>query len=548
MVGINMNFKKIILLMLVLTCITLTEVSASEDADNNLTVSDEEIVIGEVDENITSQSIEDTVSANDSGKEVTKDDFFISVDHQLSSMDDDWYTPKFVISDFPKDGTLKVFVDNNLKFSKKIIAKNNDHVYLSIDDIKGKLGIKTEGKDYHISIKYTMADKELELENFYFMLYDEDGMYINEYFGVNDKNCYIATVKDPAQPYLIGTLQVSVDGKKVYSKKFKASDKLRYFDVTSSHIGNNYKIKNHKVKVTFKNSKGKTYTATRTVKFLGTIPFTEYVDTIAVGESQSITVYAAKKTTGTVTVYSAVTKEIDEDYTKWVKADKISEIKIVNGKAKFPLSNLPKGQYKFIVVTKIGTYTDECHAAIDVVENSEGFSASISSSEVTYGDVFKVKFKGPKMSKLAYFYVDNEYKASASLKAGSITQKMLVLSVGKHTIRVEFDHGKKYFSKTFEVVVKKSNVKITLKKVKVKKSLKRLRLTATVKIKGVAVKNKKVTFKFNKKTFKVKTNKRGVAKLTINKKYLKKLKVGKKINYQVTYKYITAKHSAKVLK
>jgi len=543
-----MNFKEIIILMVILTCVTLTAVSASEDVDNNLTVGDDEMAIGEINENITSQSIEDTVSTNDSAKDVSKDDFFISIVHELSIGDDDWYTPQFVISDFPKDGTLKVFVDNKLKFSKNINAKNGDHVYLFIDDIKDKLGINTVGKDYHISIKYAMADKELELENCYFMFYDEDLIRINEYFGVDDKNCIITVIRDPAEQYLIGTLQVLVDGKKVYSKKFKASDKIRFFDVTSSHIGNNYKIKNHKVKIIFKNSKGKTYTATRTVRFLSTLPFTEYVDKIAVGENQSITVHAAKKATGTVTVYTAVTNEIDEDYIIWVKDNKISEIKIVNGQAKFPLSNLPKGQYKFIVVTKIGTYTDEIHAVIDVVENSEGFSASMSSSEVTYGDVFNVKLKGPKMAKLAYFYVDNEYYASVSLKAGSITQKLLVLSVGKHSVRVVFDHGKKYFSKTFGVVVKKSNVKIILKKVKVKKSLKKLKLTATVKIKGKAVKNKMVIFKFNKKTFKVKTNKRGVAKLTVTKKYLKKLKVGKKINYQVTYKYITAKRTAKVLR
>ena len=466
----------------------------------------------------------------------------------MASEDDDWYTPKFVIGDFPKDGTLKIFVDNNLKLSKKVIAENNDTVYVFIDTIKDKLGIKTPGKDYHISIKYTMSDKELEIKNFYFYYYSEDEIFITGTYGINDKNAFLSSVCDPREKYMIGTLKVSIDGKQVYSKKFKASDKIRFFDVIRSHIGDNYKIKNHKVKITFKNSKGRTYSNTRTVKFISSIPYSEYPSMMSVGEKQSIIVNLAKKSNGTAIIYSAVTRDFGDDHTGWVKVDKISEIKIVNGKVKFPLSNLSKGQYKFILVTKVDTYYGEINIVIDVLENSEGFSASISPSEVTYGDAFKVKFKGPKMSKLAYFYVDNEYKASASLKAGSITQKMLVLSVGKHTIRVEFDHGKKYFSKTFEVVVKKSNVKITLKKVKVKKSLKRLSLTATVKIKGVAVKNKKVTFKFNKKTFKVKTNKRGVAKLTINKKYLKKLKVGKKINYQVTYKYITAKHSAKVLK
>ena len=46
---------------------------------------------------------------------------------------------------------------------------------------------------------------------------------------------------------------------------------------------------------------------------------------------------------------------------------------------------------------------------------------------------------------------------------------------------------------------------------------------------------KKVIFKFNGKTYKVKTNKKGVAKVIIKKSILKKLKVGKKVKYQVSY-------------
>jgi len=100
-------------------------------------------------------------------------------------------------------------------------------------------------------------------------------------------------------------------------------------------------------------------------------------------------------------------------------------------------------------------------------------------------------------------------------------------------------------------VTKKLTVKqiLTLKKVTVKKSAKKLVLTATLKkVKGKFLKSKKITFKFNGKTFKAKTDKKGVAKVTIKSSVLKKLKVGKKVTYSATYVKDTVKKSVKVKK
>ena len=70
-------------------------------------------------------------------------------------------------------------------------------------------------------------------------------------------------------------------------------------------------------------------------------------------------------------------------------------------------------------------------------------------------------------------------------------------------------------------------------------------MTATLKNKK-AIKNKLVTFKFNGKTYKAKTNSKGIAKVTIKKSVLNKLKVGKKITYQATYLKDTVKKTVKV--
>ena len=65
---------------------------------------------------------------------------------------------------------------------------------------------------------------------------------------------------------------------------------------------------------------------------------------------------------------------------------------------------------------------------------------------------------------------------------------------------------------------------------------------------GKYLENKKITFKFNGKKYVAKTNKKGVAKVTIKSKVLKKLKVGKKVTYQATYLKDTVKNTAKIKK
>ena len=106
--------------------------------------------------------------------------------------------------------------------------------------------------------------------------------------------------------------------------------------------------------------------------------------------------------------------------------------------------------------------------------------------------------------------------------------------------------GKYRISATYKGVTVKNTLIIkhalSLKKVKVKASAKKLVLKATVKkgLKG------KVTFKFAGKKFKAKITKKGVAKVTVKGKILKKLKVGKKITYQATYIKDTVKRSVKV--
>ena len=136
------------------------------------------------------------------------------------------------------------------------------------------------------------------------------------------------------------------------------------------------------------------------------------------------------------------------------------------------------------------------------------------------------------------------------IKNGIAKYSLKKLKRGEHEIEVGYygDDGYKDLYYYYDITVLKQKVKLTLNKVNVKKSAKKLVIKATLKINGKKVKGKVVKFKFNKKTYKVKTNKKGVAKLTIKKSVLKKLKIGKKVKYQVTYGKKTVKQKVKVKK
>ena len=149
------------------------------------------------------------------------------------------------------------------------------------------------------------------------------------------------------------------------------------------------------------------------------------------------------------------------------------------------------------------------------------------------GKIIKEKYVTFKIGKTSVKIKTNS-KGIAKLKVPN------TVTPGKYTVKVIYNG----FSTSKKLTVKQV---LTLKAVKVKKSSKKLVLTATLKNKKV-IKNKQVTFKFNGKTYKTKTNSKGIAKVTIKSSILKKLKVGKKITYQATYVKDTVKKTVKVKK
>ena len=110
---------------------------------------------------------------------------------------------------------------------------------------------------------------------------------------------------------------------------------------------------------------------------------------------------------------------------------------------------------------------------------------------------------------------------------------------GRYVIKTTYN-GKTYTNK---VTVKQV---LTTSKVTVKKTTKKFNLQAKLKINGKLVKGKTITFKFRGKTYHAKTNIKGIAKITIKKNVIKKLKKGKTYNVKITYLKDTIKSTVKV--
>ncbi len=145
--------------------------------------------------------------------------------------------------------------------------------------------------------------------------------------------------------------------------------------------------------------------------------------------------------------------------------------------------------------------------------------------------------KGAKVT----FQVGKNKAVAKKTNAKGIASLPMNYKPAKYTVVV------KYAKQTLKVKVTVKKV-LALKSAAVKKSAKKLVLTATLKKGKSPIKGKVVAFKFSGKTYNVKTNANGIAKVTIKSSILKKLKVGKKITYQATYLKDTVKKTTKVKK
>ena len=129
------------------------------------------------------------------------------------------------------------------------------------------------------------------------------------------------------------------------------------------------------------------------------------------------------------------------------------------------------------------------------------------------------------------------------IDANGIAKLKITFNPNTYKVITEY----KGYKVTNKIVVKQT-LKLAKKTLKAKKG-KKLVLKATLKwSSGKGINGKVIKFKFKGKTYKAKTNSKGLAKVTVSKKVTKKLKKGKKYAYSATYLKNTLKGTVKVKK
>ncbi|WP_296888771.1 Ig-like domain repeat protein [uncultured Methanobrevibacter sp.] len=205
-----------------------------------------------------------------------------------------------------------------------------------------------------------------------------------------------------------------------------------------------------------------------------------------------------------------------------------------NGKATVNIPELVEGSHNITVsYSGDGKYSPITKSSVVVKKHVPVIKLTASNLNMLYtsGKYFKVRLTSdgqPLANKSVKITINGKTYSKTTDKNGYASIK-ISLAPKAYTVKATYANL---------TVTKKVTVKsiITAKNLNAKRSAKTVKIKVTLKkVNGKYLKNKKITLKFNKKTYKVKTNKKGVATFTIKNSVYKKLKVNKKYTYQVIY-------------
>ena len=231
------------------------------------------------------------------------------------------------------------------------------------------------------------------------------------------------------------------------------------------------------------------------------------------------------------------------DFSVIVDGKVVATKALKNGKATIKVTGLSTGDH-----------------SVTVVYSGDKKYAGASKSTTIH--IYEIKIKSKNISKL--YTSKKRFRIQLTRDTQALSGKWVKFTLNGKKIKVKTSKNG-YASikvnlppraKAFKVTVQFGKVKvkntikvksiIKAKNWKVKKPKKVLRIKVSLKkVNGKFLKGKVLKLKFRGKTFKAKTNKKGKAVFKVKKKYFKKLKVGKKYKFKVTYKKNTVKRTLK---
>jgi hypothetical protein len=283
-----------------------------------------------------------------------------------------------------------------------------------------------------------------------------------------------------------------------------------------------------------------------------TVVYTDQYGTQSV-VNQTIVVYNSIKANdmkrGWNSPYDFEAEFLDKD--GHVIANTVMEFK-VNGKtykvktdnkgiAKLSASHLAVGKYK-VQITNTVTHEVMTKSVTIVKRIIKNKDVTMDFADGTYFTVTVIGDDGKPVGKgeVVGFSVNNRQYVAITDSKG-VAKLQINLNPANYKIVSEYA---KY--KVSNKLVVKQTLKLVKKTITVKKSAKKLVLKAKLKwTNGKPIKGKQIVFKFYGKTYKVKTNSKGLAKVTIKKNIIQKIKKGKKYAYSAAYKTNVVKGKVK---
>ena len=403
--------------------------------------------------------------------------------------------------------------DNTPLSSEQIVFTLDNHIIDNITDNEGNVGVFLNliNGDYKLVVSFNG--------------HDELGSSILNYqLKVNRTPVVIENTNVPSEINVYeenyaniifsnnanGILKVVIDEREYLNNQFT----LNQWNMSLS----NFSVGNHKISIDYTGIEGYTYSKNFDIFVKKVIPKIE-VNTSGLyyGKTQNIVFNLPIHATG----YLFIDINGKNYYSK-----------INDGKAILEIEGLILGKNSL-------TYSYDGDKNYLPITNQMSFDV---------GHMFKLTASDVSMN-----YCDGSYyNVKISYSNGSIVQKgQISLRIEGKSYKINIQNGFASFKlnlnpKTYKITAEYDGVEVTNKiivksilksnNIKVKKSAKRLVIKASlIKINGKFLKGKKITFNFNGKKYSAKTNNKGIAKLTIKKKILKKLKVNKKYSLKITY-------------
>ena len=343
----------------------------------------------------------------------------------------------FWLEDSPVAGNLVVYVDDKQAYTVPVSV--NDNVQVKGSD----LGITDYGK-YAIEVKFNAADGANSTIEWFDLYYNaESFIKLYDVVDVSYHNTLIAFVYD--SDLLNGIVTLSIDGKQYYNKQFGGTQQyvnIYDTDLDGLDIYQNF-TGNYTVKVTYNDL------INESVVSFEFLPYYLQPYEMGVGISSNIIFIAPPGSTGSASLYYLVYNDTIHDYEV---GSLIGTYPISGSTSNVPLPPLTLGSNTFCVNFTINGRNNADWFRVEGVENSEGFTSSISASEIDDKDSLNVKVTGPGTGYVD-IYVDGSF-ADSFLLNGTGEGAISNLTAGQHTVAIMFTSGDLYYANSFTVTVK----------------------------------------------------------------------------------------------